>query len=107
MTSVKFEFETDTNQHYIKKIDLSLILHIEKIDDNNASIYFTNSEYSKLNIPDEIVFYIYDNKNNKIILNKNKNTEIINIKWSNSFSIDYKDKSILNVKPQRTWNITE
>lgn len=103
MNSIKFNFETNNNQHYMKKIDISLILHIEKMDESidNAIIYFTDYSYQKLNIPNEII--LYDNENN--IINIDSNNEIISISWCKSFTITYKNNIILNVSPLHIWNI--
>jgi hypothetical protein len=100
----KFDFSNDNNA-YIHKIDQDIILHIKRINNSVANLYFTDEKLNKINIPDKIfVFtYNYENRHEKIPVQKINQGYILC--WTDNYTVEFNKKVLINIKNQRQWNI--
>jgi len=91
MTSFRFK----NKEHLTTLITSRIVLHIENINDSSAVLYFTDNTNNKIDIDVKI----YENK---FIMPK---SEIYNLFWTKNYRIQY-EKTTLNIRPQRVWEIT-
>ncbi len=103
MDSQTFSFISAANA-YTYSISENVVIHIDKINNSVASLYFTNKSNEKINIPSGIVVYEYDfQTNKKVSLNPIK--EHFVLCWTDNYTIEHDNKIILDIKNERKWTI--
>ena len=103
--------ETNEMEYVNNKISLTIndniTLHLECIHEKYATLYFTNALQNIIDIPDEIMVYIYDyiNKNFVVLkrLPKTKNYELSN---TDNYKVIYNDKFLMNIHTKHIWEIS-
>lgn len=98
-----FEFE-NANSEYTYNINHNVNLHIKRINHGVAILYFTDEMNNKINVPNDILVYTYDNTNNKRVLLNQINQEYA-LCWSDNYEIELNKNILINIKNQRKWNI--
>ena len=92
---------SNPNMEYIYSLHpkSEIILHITRIDDVSASLYFTNNVNTKINIPSDFIVY-----NNKKIIEPNE-TNDYTLFWSKNYDIVYNGETLYNIRREKTWTI--
>ena len=99
-----FDFISHDSE-YIYNINSHIILHITRINNGVALLYFTDEDSNKINIPNNIIVYTYDfQDNNKQILLK-PIKENYALCWTDNYIIELDKNVLINIKNQRKWNI--
>ena len=93
-------------QYFNYPIDANIILHINRVSDSIACLFFTDELGNNINIPSNINLFSYDIDNNKkrILISSIENLHYV-LCWTEDYVIDLNGKNILNMKCQRVWNI--
>ena len=102
----EFSFTPATNTY---TYDISiLVIHIDKINNSVASLYFTNKSNEKINIPNGIAVYEYDFQTNKKVLLKPIQQHYL-LCWTDNYTVEFEfeNKIILDIKNERKWNISQ
>ena len=99
-----FDF-TKTENEYIYNINSTTILHIKKINNSVASLWFTDEMSNKINIPNGIIVYTYDYQTNEKII-QNLNGQDYFLCWTDDYIVELNKNVLINIKNQRKWNIT-
>lgn len=99
-----FDF-TKTDNEYTYNMGSNMILHIKRMNQGVAVLYFTDDLSNKINIPEGIVVYTYDyqDTNKKNIQKAIK--QDYPLCWTDNYTIEYKKIEILSLHNQRKWNI--
>jgi hypothetical protein len=98
-----FDFR-ETDNEYVYNVNSIALLHIKQYSSSVAILYFTNYLLIKVDIPDGIVVYTYDNENNKQRLNSAR--QEYPLCWTDNYIVELNDKLILQIENRRKWNIT-
>ena len=98
-------FDFKKKDFYTQKIDDSIVLSIERINNSYAILFFQDELGNKINVPKDICLYdsVYDDKNGILQLKKS-NANIYCLSWTENFEIHYKNKPILKINNPRVWN---
>ena len=99
-TETTFDFKMPDSE-YIYNINSNIILHIKQVNYSVAILYFTDELGNKINIPDDILVYTYDNSK-EVLLKPIKQQYALC--WTDDYIIKVNDK-LINIKNQRQWNI--
>ena len=99
-----FDF-TKTDNEYMYNMGSNMILHIKRTNHSVAVLYFTDEMSNKINIPDGIVVYTYDDTNKKMIQKAFKQNDSFPLCWTDNYTIEYKKIQILSLHSQRKWII--
>lgn len=105
MDAQTFSFTTAVSV-YTYNIDENLVIHIDKINNSVASLYFTNKTNEKINVPNEIVVYEYDFQTNKKVPLKPIQQHYV-LCWTDNYTIEFENKIILDIKNERKWTIIQ
>ena len=106
MDASLFNFNSDREVSYV--IDSTIHLHIKRISNGIAELYFTDETGSKIEIPNDIEVYSYDPQNNTkryIIIPLKQNNYAL--AWTENYDIDYNNKTVFTLKNQRNWIISK
>jgi hypothetical protein len=99
-----FEFE-NSNSEYTYNVNSNINLHIKRINNGVAILYFTDEMNNKVNVPNDILVYTYDNTNNeRVILNPMR--QYYALCWTDNYEIELNKNILINIKNQRKWKIT-
>lgn len=99
-----FDF-SETNEEFIMYMDSYTILHITRISNSIAVLYFTDEKGIKINIPNDIIVYTYNYEDTKNkVIQKNINQEYA-LCWTDNYTIECGEEELINIKNQRKWNI--
>jgi len=92
---------SNPNMEYIYALHYKseIILHITRIDDVSAYLYFTNNVNTKINIPSDFIVY-----NNKKIIEPNE-TNDYTLFWKKNYDIVYNGETLYNIRREKTWTI--
>jgi hypothetical protein len=102
--SSTFDF-INTESEYTHKIGSNVILHLTRTNHAVAIIKFTDDSGNQIAIPPGLTVHSKDYKNNTLVIEKPID-EIYALCWTNDYYILYNKKVILDIKTNRTWNIT-
>ncbi len=102
--SFTFNFNA-TGSEYIYKISSNIILHLYRTTHAVAILEFTDETSNKINIPTEIIIYTKDYQTNQNVILKPTNN-MYALCWTDDYMIKYNGNIILNIKNNRTWDIT-
>ena len=102
------EFDFAKVSEFTMNLGSNIILHIEKPSYQSvALLYFTDEiTEKKIKIPNDIVVYTYDGPSQEIL--EGHHQEFYHqyyLYWTDKYTIEYKEKVILHLVPQRKWNI--
>ena len=97
------EFEFKRESEYIKKIDEKTNMHIKRINERVARLYFTDEEIKKKKIPKGIV--VYKSENRKEEINKTQIEEYL-LSSEEDYKIELNKKEIIKIKNEIKWRIT-
>lgn len=97
-----FDFsDHDTEYIYSLHPKSQIILHIKRINNSSASLYFTNQLNIRIDIPDS--FIILDK--NKNIQYPNDETNEYTLYWRKNYDIVYNGETLYNIRNERKWTI--
>jgi plasmid replication initiation protein len=99
-----FSFAT-TDCKYSKKIDENIVLNLYRTTHAVAILHFTDEMRNRINIPPGLKVYTEHYQTGKIVLQK-PIEEIYALCWSDDYQIEYNNTVVLNIKTNRTWDIT-
>ena len=104
---MQFDFKKIDLVPYKMKINNSLFLHLERVTNSYAILYFTNELNDKISVPNDIRVYdsVYDDKNGILQLKKTS-AEIYYLSWTDNHVVKYKEDIILSITNPRVWDIT-
>jgi hypothetical protein len=96
----EFNF-TDLNTEFIYSLHpkSEIILHIKRIKNSVATLYFTNQLNQKIDIPSE--FMVYNNSN----IYKPNDTNDYTLYWCKNYDIVYRGDTLYNIRSKKTWTI--
>ena len=100
-------FNFNNDEEFIYTIATTIHLHIKRVSDGVAELYFTGESGYRIKIPIDIQIYSYDPKNNKkryIIIPLKENNYVLG--WTDNYDVDYNNKTLLTIKNQRQWIIS-
>jgi hypothetical protein len=100
-----FDFNITDNE-YIHHINPSTLLHIKRINNSVAVLYFTDKMNNKINIPDGLAVHTYDFQTNKKFTH-NAIHQDYPLCWTDDYVIDLNKKVTLTINNQRKWNIIQ
>ena len=103
MTQKIFDF-IPKNQ-YSQFITPEIILHIECSNRGVSSLYFTNQEHQKINIPETIQVYTYDYQDAKKRILLQPFSSIYFVGYTDHYDIEYQGKIVFQLKNKRCWDI--
>jgi hypothetical protein len=101
-------FNFNNHQEAVYIITPTIHLHIKRISNGIAELYFTDETGFKMEIPNDIEIYSYDPQNNTkryIIIPLKQNNYAL--AWTENYDIDYNNKTVLTLKNQRNWIISK
>jgi hypothetical protein len=108
METQTFSFTSGENT-YNYNISENVVIHIDKISNSVAFLYFTNKSNEKINIPSGLVVYEYDFQTNEKVMLKPIQQHFV-LSWTDNYTIEYvfenKTIVILDIKNERNWTIT-
>ncbi len=99
-----FDFNINDNE-YTYNVNSTINLHIRKINNSVAILYFTDEIGNKINIPDGLIVYTYDYQTNKKII-QNHIHQYYPLCWTDDYVIELNEIVLINIRNQRKWNIT-
>lgn len=105
MNPQTFSFTTAANA-YTYDISENVVLHIYKINNSVASLYFTNKSNEKINIPSGLVVYEYNFQTNKKVSLKPIQQHFV-LCWTDNYTLELDNKIILDIKNERKWTIIQ
>ncbi len=98
-----FDFDTKDTE-YIYNINSTTILHIKRINNGVATLYFTDETNNNINIPNGIVVYTIDYQINKKIIH-NSIQQHYPLCWTDDYIVELNKSVLVNIKKQRKWLI--
>lgn len=98
-----FEFE-NSNNDYTYNVTSYIMLHITRVNHGVAILYFTDENYNKIDIPNDILVYTYDYSDNKRILLKPIKQDYA-LCWTDNYEIELNNNILITINNQRKWNI--
>jgi hypothetical protein len=101
--SSTFSF-TEPNK-YTHQITPKIILHIYRSNHAVAILKFTDEMSNEIYIPTGFIVYTKNFQTNQKVILKPID-HIYALCWSDDYQIEYNNEVILNIAPNRTWNIT-
>jgi len=99
-----FDFTTIDNE-YMYNMNSTTIIHIKRINNSVAILYFTDEMSNKINIPNDILVYTFDNQTNKKMI-QNASNQYYPLCWTDDYIVELHKNVVINIKNQRKWNIT-
>jgi hypothetical protein len=103
MNSTFFPFE-NIFEEFVYPITPNLILRIKRRSISIASLYFTNAENQRIEIPAEISIFAYERPLGEII-QKPFDQEYF-LCGTDNYEIVFNEEPILDIKRQTMWSIT-
>lgn len=98
-----FDFVIADNE-YINSVNSSTNLHIKRINNSIAALYFTDKMNNNISIPNGLVVYTFDfQTNNKTVCAPSDRDYVLC--WTDNYVIELNKKVILSIDNQRKWNI--
>lgn len=98
-----FDFNI-TNNEYIYNVNSTINLHIKKINNSVAVLYFTDEMSNKINIPGGLAVYTYDYTTNKKIIQNAINQDYL-LCWTDDYIIELNKIVLIDIRKQKKWNI--
>lgn len=98
-----FDFVIADNE-YINSINSSINLHIKRINNSIAVLYFTDKMNNNISIPNGLVVYTYDFQTNDKTVYASSDRDYI-LCWTDDYVIELNKNVILSINNQRKWNI--
>jgi hypothetical protein len=103
-SSFTFNFITTGNE-YVYNITSNVVLHLYRCTHTVAILEFTDEENNKIVIPTGIKVYSKDYQTNEHIL-LDPVGNIYALCWTDDYVIEYNNNLLLNIKNNKTWEIT-
>ena len=100
-----FDFDIDDNE-YINSINLTTNLHIKRLNNSIAILYFTDKMNNKINIPHGLVLHTYDFQTLAKTVNESTG-EYYYLCWTDDYVVELNKKVILSIINKRRWNIIQ
>ncbi len=103
-SQMSFNFRNVTKT-YTHNISENVVIHIDKIINSVATLYFTNKYNEKIDIPSGLVVYEYDFQTKEKLPLKSIQHHFL-LCWTDNYTIEMDNKIILDIKNEREWTIT-
>jgi hypothetical protein len=98
-------FEFIPKNQYFHFITPEMILHIECSNRGVSSLYFTDKEHQKINIPETIQVYTYDYQDTKKRILLQPYSSMYFLGYTDHYDIEYQGKRVFQLKNKRCWDI--
>ena len=105
-TTFNFKQDTEFIQVLFPKSDI--FLHIERINNSKASLYFTNQLNEKIDIPSGFIVYRIkktDSEDSHLELYPNETNNNYILYWRKNYDIVYYGSTIHNIRNEKKWTI--
>jgi len=104
-----FNFKQDTELIYALHPTSEIILHINRLNNSKASLYFTNQLNEEIDIPSGFIIYHIKNPNSEVFfrikLQPNETTNDYTLYWRKNYDIVYNGETIYNIRNEKTWTL--
>jgi hypothetical protein len=104
-----FNFKQDTELIYALHPTSEIILHINRLNNSKASLYFTNQLNEEIDIPSGFIIYHIKKPNSvdffRIKLQPNETTNDYTLYWRKNYDIVYNGETIYNIRNEKTWTL--
>jgi hypothetical protein len=104
---MNYPFDFKKKDTYKMALSDTLFLHIERVTNSWASLYFTDEMNNRVPTPSEIRVYdnVYD-ENNGVLQLKQSNEGFYCLGWTENYLVKYKDEIILTIDNPRVVTIS-
>jgi len=97
----ELEYSFNEEYEYKKKIDEETNIHIKRINERVARLYFTDEEEKKKRIPKGIVVY----RSSSERINKTQIEEYL-LSSEEEYNVELNKKEVIKIKKEIKWRIT-
>ena len=98
-------FELIPQNKYSHFITPDILLHIECANRGTSSLYFTNKENQKIDIPTTIQVYTYDYQDTKKRILLQPCSSMFFMGHTDHYDIEYQGQIVFQLKNKRCWDI--
>jgi hypothetical protein len=100
-----FANASDSDSHFVRKIDENVIIHIDRYSNSVSQLYFSDEDNTRIPIPAKLLIITKDHATSTRTVAE-PIRDIYALCFTEEYEVLYEGTAVLSMKPLRGWNIT-